>query len=331
MAEEDYSSGSEGDDDEGGVVLGFAEEPEDPRYLRRHFFPSKIGGLPAWLDPARLPSEAQSKCKGCGGPLTFLLQLYAPINGLSDAFHRTLYVFTCSKESCVRKNAGVSVLRSQLRRDNPFYAFDPAPDDQEHPRPAAGQTAEPRTAFLGPWKESELVTDVEPEEGEEEEGEAKGSGDLARITEMYRDLALAQEGGDHGQVNGADAGEDEDIDLTEMEENLDEEWSRFQTRLSRAPTQCIRYCSRDSGDGDCAPLWPSSKNEPKNVPKCRLCGKERVFEFQVLPQVLFYAGVDANVPDDLDFTTIAVYTCSCTLSEAATSAYADEFAWTHAH
>ena len=106
---------------------------------------------------------------------------------------------------------------------------------------------------------------------------------------------------------------------------MDEAWSNFQARLSRAPTQCVRYCHTDGADPgrEQKPLWPSVCNLPSSVPKCGLCGKDRRFEFQVLPQVLYYAGVDSGLPDDLDFTTIAVYTCACSVRS-----YAEEFAWT---
>ncbi len=61
MTEDDYTSDEEGSGEEGGVLLGFSEEPEHERFLRRHFFPSKIGGKPAWLDPVRLPNGDQTR------------------------------------------------------------------------------------------------------------------------------------------------------------------------------------------------------------------------------------------------------------------------------
>ena len=317
MTEEEYSSEAE---EEGLLVnLGFAEEPEHERFLRRHFFPSKIGGQPAWLDPVHLPSESRTRCATCGGALSFLLQLYAPINGVDDAFHRTLFVFACSKEKCIRQNQGVVVLRSQLPRKNPYYGFDPCPESQEYPTLPRGVKQEPQTKFLGPWRELELVTDAEPEE---EEGEgATGGGSGGDVREKYREM-LTQKLASSSLDGGGERGDDEEIDLNEMDENMDDQWAQFQTRVSRAPTQCIRYCN-DEGS---SPLWPTLKNTPKAIPKCGLCGEERQFEFQVLPQVLYYAGVDSDVPDELDFTSVAVYTCFCTLAEE--TQYAEEYAWT---
>ena len=57
--DEDAASAS-GSDQGHEVQLGFAEEPERPHFLRRHFFPSKVGGEPAWLDPVVSSSWASS-------------------------------------------------------------------------------------------------------------------------------------------------------------------------------------------------------------------------------------------------------------------------------
>jgi pre-rRNA-processing protein TSR4 len=120
----------------------------------------QIGGTPSWLNPQHVPSSVP--CKLCRGPMTFVLQLYAPIdslprtattkvrapgeaaedhenddNGEDRAFHRTLYVFACPKCCCsqqqhndeeedfVKTCAGcVRVLRTQLPRRNPYYPWD---------------------------------------------------------------------------------------------------------------------------------------------------------------------------------------------------------------
>lgn len=54
--------------------LGFAEECE-PWLLTNTFFPSKIGGRPAWLDLDALPMPGEIKCLKCGEPLVFLCQV----------------------------------------------------------------------------------------------------------------------------------------------------------------------------------------------------------------------------------------------------------------
>lgn len=74
-------------------MLGFVDDPETPESLLRHRFPSKVGGRPAWLDPLDLPKREQLTCRISGRPLDFLLQVYAPVDGNSGAFHRTVFLF----------------------------------------------------------------------------------------------------------------------------------------------------------------------------------------------------------------------------------------------
>eukprot|EP00961_Rhodomonas_salina_P017418 234233-Rhodomonas_salina.1 len=120
--------------------LGFVQPPEVPEALEARYFPSKVGGRPAWLDPSRLPTADQLKCKAspygeeCGKPLGFLMQIYAPVmDGPPEAFHRSLFVFCCRDSNCASKDGSVRVLRCQLPRKNPHYSYDP-PD---YPKPGA--------------------------------------------------------------------------------------------------------------------------------------------------------------------------------------------------
>lgn len=83
----------------GAVELGFAEAAPAWR-LRSEQFPSKVGGRPAWLGAAGLPGPAELSCARCGRPLAFVLQLYAPLPGRADAFHRALFLFCCRAPAC---------------------------------------------------------------------------------------------------------------------------------------------------------------------------------------------------------------------------------------
>ncbi|KAL5791880.1 hypothetical protein ACOSP7_000474 [Xanthoceras sorbifolium] len=99
-------------------------------------------------------------------------------------------------------------------------------------------------------------------------------------------------------------------------------WASFQERIGKAPEQILRYCRSTSAK----PLWPMSSGRPSkaDIPKCSYCGGPRCFEFQILPQLLYYFDVKNDV-DSLDWATIVVYTCedSC---EASVS-YKEEFVW----
>ena len=110
------------------VELGFAEKPEDLSTLTSPYFPSKIGGKPAWLDP-RLPVPEDLVCRKCSKPRVFLLQVYAPVDDLTHCYHRTLYIFCCREPSCHSRNytEPFLVLRCNLPQTNPFYDGNESP------------------------------------------------------------------------------------------------------------------------------------------------------------------------------------------------------------
>ncbi|KAK9005764.1 hypothetical protein V6N11_043184 [Hibiscus sabdariffa] len=58
------------------------------------------------------------------------------------------------------------------------------------------------------------------------------------------------------------------------------------------------------------PLWPILGGRPcrADIPLCSYCGGRLCFEFQILPQLLYFFGVK-NDADSLDWATISVYTC----------------------
>lgn len=56
------------------VDLGFLEECE-PWLLVNTYFPSKVGGRPAWLDVESIPSNDRIKCSECEKQLAFLCQV----------------------------------------------------------------------------------------------------------------------------------------------------------------------------------------------------------------------------------------------------------------
>jgi pre-rRNA-processing protein TSR4 len=117
------------------IDLGFLIEDTPSWKLEGRFFPSKLGGKPAWLALGKPPSLAQLSCGTCKKPMSFLLQIYAPIEAGDDdqekvdTFHRSLFVFLCRSALCSEGN--VAVFRCQLARRNSYYPFEPCDEDDE--------------------------------------------------------------------------------------------------------------------------------------------------------------------------------------------------------
>ena len=107
------------------LSLGFVEKT--PGWLlASRFFPSKVGGKPAWLDLKNLPTSEETSCQKCGNPLVFLLQVYANLDNDPKCFHRVIFVFMCSDSNChqTQDSSPFKVFRSQLSRKNEYYPYE---------------------------------------------------------------------------------------------------------------------------------------------------------------------------------------------------------------
>jgi len=83
------------------------------------------------------------------------------------------------------------------------------------------------------------------------------------------------------------------------------------------PKQILRYYEDPKNT---PPLWVSSKNQstPTNIPVCNYCGEQRICEFQILPQLIYYLKVGDD-DEPIDWGILSIYTCpnSCSGREAS--------------
>jgi len=323
------------DEEVTGVDLGFFERDFDQWETQSRQFPSKIGGKPAWLDLAKLPSPKEMQCLNCSSPLSFLLQVYSPDNNSDTAFHRSLFVFICTTSSCWEqgKESPVVVLRSQLGRSNQYYPWDP-PEERDGWREdikaeaygklcaVCGCRADKSCAQCkkvhycsgkcqrAHWKAGHKLncksggnTELPgvsslllPEGLIESEPEPKNNvtDDIGQNVDQYRDII---EGGGvtatPKELEEVEAGQEEDVAC-----------EKFRLRVARAGDQVIRYERGGS------PLLCTSSPALGPPPPCELCGAPRIFEFQVMPQLLFELKLGLDADSCLDWGSIYIYSCS---------------------
>ena len=98
--DDDIIKNSIDSDDE--IHLGFTEEGRKNIMFNNNNWSEWdggiVGGKPIWLDPLNIIHYSMLQCKKCTEPMTFLLQIYCPLDSPYDnAFHRCIYLFTCKK------------------------------------------------------------------------------------------------------------------------------------------------------------------------------------------------------------------------------------------
>jgi len=318
-----------------GVDLGFMERDFDSWETQSKHFPSKIGGKPAWLDLTKLPLPKELQCPHCALPLTFLLQVYSPDNNCDSAFHRSLFIFLCVASPCWEqgKEPPVLVLRCQLGRSNPFYPWEP-PEERDGWREDIKAEAHGKLCAVcgcradkscaqckkanycsekhqrADWKaghkstckggrSNELASKSSlllPEGLIESEPEPKkgGKDDTGQDINQYRDV---MEGGgvtaSPKELEEVEAGQEEDIAC-----------EKFRLRVARASDQVIRY---ERGG---TPLLCTSSPALGAPPPCHLCKAPRIFELQVMPQLLFELKLGLDADSCLDWGSIYIYSCS---------------------
>ena len=165
------------------------------------------------------------------------------------------------------------------------------------------------------------VSDSDDEEGLEEVDEKK---------ELEKIQALEKSGKAMSLKDLEDCSTEPEDQVTE-----DKNWKRWQKVVKYAKHQVIRY--QHTGN----PLWVSTNNIPgeDQIPKCEDCGSKRVFEFQIMPQLLRYLKLNESVDEksgpkkSIDWGILAVYTCekSCGSSVNESKAYKSEFIWKQDH
>lgn len=316
------------------VDLGYSESCE-PWQVACYNFPSKIGGKPSWLNLEGLPSPEKLQCGTCERPLTFLCQIYAPIEDDPNNFHRTFFVFICRNSSCCKRNtsSNIKVFRNSLPRENKFYDFDP-PDDGEDPdfEPSkwvnlcglCGCLANKQCSNckgISYCSREHQVLDWE--EGHSKECRKKTKRGSRVSNTLFNESEIVIEAEDVTEQNVDDNEEEEEEELekfeklelegktgtmkdlsdTELEKYAasgeDIVFAKFKEAIGDNTDQILRY--EKGGE----PLFIAAEPKPGQIPNCNYCSSERQFEFQIMPQ-LFSILHD----HELDVGIIAVYTCS---------------------
>ena len=103
----------------------------------------------------------------------------------------------------------------------------------------------------------------------------------------------------------------------------DPAFARFERIVRKAPKQVVRYHRwPPAASTEAGAVWPSSASRDA-PPACESCGAPRSFEMQIMPQTLAHLPLDTAV----DFTTIAVFTCTKSCGSSADGVWREEWAW----
>jgi hypothetical protein len=272
------------------VVHSVAIKAKNKHLTLPCFFPSKIGGKPAFLTCSSLPSLT---CNQCASLCSFLLQLYVPIE-TTDGFHRSLFVFVC--HSCGDE---FKLFRQQLPRINSLYPPDAIPTNHSHVSLAPENSTLCTRCGL-PHSPADCRVHVYPEWLVESEEASEAVGWEAAEEEELSEEALAGELAAMEKIKAAMAGDEED-DMPLVPSESEEEI--FWNFVEKFPGAVALY-NRETR----LPLWLWS--EAQRGGKCGNCGNFRLFEFQLLPGLIDKVRALSN----LDFAVVAAFTCECDLS-----------------
>lgn len=296
-------------------VLDDIRFPNNSRFL----FPSKVGGLPAWMNPESIPVV---QCDSCSRTMSFLLQIYAPDEEANQAFHRSIMIFICTTCRCFLK-----AFRVQLPLINDQYPSQPvtadvvpAHDDKLadkccencgmlnhsggvcHPLPEYGLSIEELDELV-------LGEEDDNDECEDEDMENEKMDQICKTSEMTLDESEA----------------DLFNEFTETAIESDTSFRMFKRFVEEAPVDHVVYYSIGG-----SPVWITDQNQmPGNPPHCEHCGAARQFEFQIQPQLIYHLmkrlrGFPMNAAP-FEWGVVAVYTCSSHCS--AGGDYREEFVY----
>uniref|UniRef100_A0A4X2LVJ4 Programmed cell death protein 2 n=1 Tax=Vombatus ursinus TaxID=29139 RepID=A0A4X2LVJ4_VOMUR len=277
----------------------------------------------------------------------FPSKLYAPLPDRADAFHRSLFVFCCREPPCC---AAFRVFRNQLPRKNDHYSYEPPseePPDEEDNSLSLQLRSGVHLCWvcgcLGPkvcskcHKAHYCSKDHQTLDWKLGHKQSCTTSDnlnsaIPDHEFLFPEYEVVIETEDDCIPEGLEKCENSEL-IGNMDEALEAEldsiakheskedkiFQKFKTHIALEPDQILRY-----GRG-IDPIWISGENIPQeqDIPNCP-CGARRIFEFQVMPQLLNYLKAD-RLGRSIDWGTLAVFTCveNCNLG----TKYKEEFIW----
>ncbi|XP_049835002.1 programmed cell death protein 2-like [Schistocerca gregaria] len=341
------------------LSVGYVETCVDRWKLDSRFFPSKVGGYPAWLD-FNIPDAEDLKCRKCGNPCIFLCQVYAPIEEQENCFHRTIFIFLCLSPDCCENNTNVNlkVFRCQLPRKNAFYPYDPPVYEENWCKEICASTycklcivcGCKSTSHCAKCKKANYcsrqhqVSDWKAGHKEVCEVYAESNVVVAKSELLLPEFELLV-GAEAGSSDSSSSSPSDEENGEETSTSVDKVEATFQGN-SQVDEDLLRMARSEQSDDrtfhhfkKCTnrhprqvlrydrggePLWIASVADPLTVPPCQYCGADRKFEFQILPQLLNHLGLD-SCERSVDWGTLAVFTCaaSCDMGPP----YKAEFVW----
>ncbi|NXJ74932.1 PDCD2 protein, partial [Trogon melanurus] len=161
---------------------------------------------------------------------------------------------------------------------------------------------------------------IEPEEPEFPADGSVDTNDEQEAVDTSKGRKEQEEVGATGSATFQSLDEETLEAMAKHETEEDKIFQTFKEQIAAEPEQIIRYCRGGKG-----PVWVSGENIPKeeDIPNC-LCGAKRIFEFQIMPQLLNHLEVD-SLGESIDWGTLVVYTCADNCGES--SEYLEEFIW----
>ena len=310
------------------VQLGFAEQPRKGDFDLKNF-PSKIGGLPVWLLPLSNNIDESFFICSCGDYLSFLLQLYSPLEEKNNCFHRMIYVFFCKK--CWKKKDLVKVLRINLPEKSSYYDGEEILDLnkiindektqkineklknfilEEYFISTAQEKKEASKLYLNFYSNAEekSITSSDSsnnnlkdkDKEEEEEIIFNNIKEEKEYDDMLKNYLKENPGANIEKIE-EESDEEKENDKIIDSSNSDIILSLFTKVVNYDKKQVIRYYRNNF-----YPLWfTQEKMLTTKKTKSTNCGGDVVFEFQIMPYLFL---IEPKIAFN-DIGTIVIYTC----------------------
>ena len=324
------------------VQLGFPEIPIKGDFDLKNF-PSKIGGLPVWLLPLSNNIDESFFICSCGDYLSFLLQIYSPLEDRNNSFHRMLYVFFCQK--CWKKKDLVKVLRINLPEKSSIYDGE---DILNINKIINDGTIKKVNEILKKFILEEFFISTAPERKEasklyldfysnaEEKSinSSDGSNNNIQDKDMEEEIIFnnVKEEKEYDNMVQNYLKENPGVNIEKIEEESDDEkendkiidssnsdiiLSLFTKVTNYDKKQIIRYYRNNF-----YPLWfTQEKILSTKKTKCRNCGNDIVFEFQIMP----YLFIKEPQIAFNDIGTIVIYTCKKCCDSKIEGGFVEEY------